>query len=183
MYSPCFFIFCILWHFDTLKILPPLLRVANFQRQKRPQPGVGLSWSEEKVTQLCPPLCDPVDCSLLGPSVHGDSPGKNTGVGCQALLQRIFPTQESNPGLPHCRQILYCLSHQFCELLAIWGGGYGNPWLINWLVRNTGDNLGLLFISFFFFLRKKGTFNLCLNWGWQSCGAESLTSSGWVSSR
>ena len=51
-------------------------------------------------------------CSLPGSSVHGDSPGKNTGVDCHALLQGIFPTQGSNPGLPHCRQILYCLSHQ-----------------------------------------------------------------------
>ena len=41
-----------------------------------------------------------------------DSPGKNTGVGCHALLQRIFLTQGSNPGILHCRQILYCLSHQ-----------------------------------------------------------------------
>ena len=39
-------------------------------------------------------------------------PGKSTGVGCHSLLQGIFPTQESNPGLPHCRQILHCLSHQ-----------------------------------------------------------------------
>jgi len=42
----------------------------------------------------------------------GDSPGKNTGVGCHALLQGIFPTQGSNPALPHCRQILHHLSHQ-----------------------------------------------------------------------
>ena len=41
-----------------------------------------------------------------------DSPGKNTGVGCHALLQGIFSTQGSNPSLPHCRQILYHLSHQ-----------------------------------------------------------------------
>ena len=40
-----------------------------------------------------------------------NSPGKNTGVGCRALLQGIFPTQGWNPGLPHCCQILYCLSH------------------------------------------------------------------------
>ena len=60
------------------------------------------------VTQSCPTLCDPMDCSLPGSSVHGDSPGKNTGVGCHALLQRIFPTQGSSLGLPHCRQILYC---------------------------------------------------------------------------
>ena len=41
-----------------------------------------------------------------------NSPGKNTGVGCHALLQGIFPTQGSNPGHLHCRQILYHLSHE-----------------------------------------------------------------------
>ena len=40
-----------------------------------------------------------------------DSPGKNTGVGCLVLLQGISPMQGSNSGLPHCRQILYPLSH------------------------------------------------------------------------
>ena len=57
-------------------------------------------------------LCKPMDWTPPGSSVQGDSLGKNTGVGCHALLQGIFPTQGSNPGLPHCRQILYCLSHQ-----------------------------------------------------------------------
>ena len=56
--------------------------------------------------------CNPMDCSLPGSSVHRDSPGKNTGVGCHALFQGIFPTQGSNLGLPHCRQILHQLSHQ-----------------------------------------------------------------------
>ena len=55
------------------------------------------------VTQSCPTLCNPMDCSLPGSSVHGDSPGKNTRMGCHALLQGIFPTQGSNPSLPHCR--------------------------------------------------------------------------------
>ena len=41
-----------------------------------------------------------------------DFPGKSTRVGCHFLLQRIFPTQGLNPGLPHCRQTLYCLSHR-----------------------------------------------------------------------
>ena len=41
-----------------------------------------------------------------------NSPGQNTGVGNLYLLQRIFPTQGSNPGLPNCRWILYQLSHQ-----------------------------------------------------------------------
>ena len=58
------------------------------------------------VTQLHPTLCHPMDCSPPGSSVLGDSPGKNTGVGCHALLQGIFPTQGSNPGLPHFRWIL-----------------------------------------------------------------------------
>ena len=40
------------------------------------------------------------------------SPGQNTGVGSLSLLQGIFPTQGSNPGLLHCRQILYQLSHK-----------------------------------------------------------------------
>ena len=53
-----------------------------------------------------------MDCSPPGSSVHGDSPGKNTGVGCHDLLQGIFPTQGLDPGLLHCRQILYHLSHQ-----------------------------------------------------------------------
>ena len=61
-----------------------------------------------------------MDCSLPGSSVHGDSPGKNSGVGCCALLQRIFPTQGSNPGLPHCRQILYHLSHQGSPRILEW---------------------------------------------------------------
>ena len=43
--------------------------------------------------------CDPVDGSTPDSSVHGDFPGKNTGVGCHALLQRIFPIQGLNPGL------------------------------------------------------------------------------------
>ena len=46
--------------------------------------------------QSCLTPCDTIDCSLPGSSVHGDSPGKNTGVGCRALLSGIFPTQGSN---------------------------------------------------------------------------------------
>ena len=74
------------------------------------------------VTQFCLTLSDPMDCSPPGSSVHRDSPGKDTGVGCPALLQRIFLTQGSNPGLPHCRQILYHLSHQ------------GSPRILEWVV-------------------------------------------------
>ena len=75
------------------------------------------------VTQPCLTLCDPMDCSLPDPlssSLQGDSPGKNTGVSCHALLQEIFPTQWSNPGLPHCRQILYQLSHKGSPRILEW---------------------------------------------------------------
>ena len=64
------------------------------------------------ITQSCPTLCDPVDCSPPGSSVHGDSPGKNSGMGCHSLLQGIFLIQGSNPGLSNCRRSLYCLSHR-----------------------------------------------------------------------
>ena len=63
------------------------------------------------VAQSCLTLCDPMDSSTPDSSVHGDSPGKNTGVGYHALLQGIFLTQGWNPGLPDCTWILYCLSH------------------------------------------------------------------------
>ena len=64
------------------------------------------------VAQSCLTLWNLIDCRPPGPPVHGDSPGKNTEVGCHILLQRIFPTLGSNPGLLHCRWILYCLNHQ-----------------------------------------------------------------------
>ena len=52
-----------------------------------------------KLLQSCPNLCNSMGYSLPGTSVHGAPPGKNTGVGCYALLQGIFPTQGSNPHL------------------------------------------------------------------------------------
>ena len=99
-----------------------------------------------KVTQSCPTLCDPMDCTVQGifqprilewvafPST-GDIPNpgieprytalqtdslpvepqgkpQNTAVSSLSLLQQIFPTQESNWGLLHCRKILYQLSYQ-----------------------------------------------------------------------
>ena len=66
-------------------------------------------------------------CSVMSDSLghHGlyslwNSPGKNTGVGSLSLLQGIFPTQGLNPGLSHCRWILYQLSHR--ESQQYWSG-------------------------------------------------------------
>ena len=57
-------------------------------------------------------LCDPMDCSPPGSSVHGISQAGRLEWDCHSLLLGIFPTQGSNLGLLHCRQIVYHLSHQ-----------------------------------------------------------------------
>ena len=75
-----------------------------------------------KVAQ-CLTLCDPMDRPW-------NSPGQNTGVGSLSLLQRIFPTQGWNPGLPHCRQILYQLSHQASLHLLFLPPGILFSWLL-----------------------------------------------------
>ena len=68
---------------------------------------------------------------------------QNTGVGSCSLLQEIVPTQRSNPGLAHCRRILYQLSHkvQRCWEKARWEGHHGQkPWLA-FLVPEKGTNV------------------------------------------
>ena len=67
-------------------------------------------------------------CSVMSDSLqlHGlytswNSPGQNTGVGSCSLLQGIFSTQGSNPGLPRCRQILYQLSHKGSPPIFFYG--------------------------------------------------------------
>ena len=64
------------------------------------------------VTQSCPTLCDPMDCSLPGSSVHGIFQSIVLEWIAISFSRRIFPTQGLNPRLPHCRQTLYRLSHQ-----------------------------------------------------------------------
>ena len=71
--------------------------------------------SEVKVTQSCLTLCDPH--GLYSP---WNSPGLNTGIGSLSFLQGVFPIQGSIPGLPHCRQILYQLSHKGSPRILEW---------------------------------------------------------------
>ena len=63
------------------------------------------------VAKSCPTLATPWTVACQAPLSMGFS-GKNSGVDCHFLLQGIFPTQESNPGLLHCRQTLYQLSYE-----------------------------------------------------------------------
>ena len=71
------------------------------------------------VAQSCLTLCDPMDSSQPGSSVHGDSPGKNTRMGCHALLQGIILIQGSNPGYPTLQVDSLPLSHQGSPIIII----------------------------------------------------------------
>ena len=79
-----------------------------------------MSAVQRLVTQSCPTHCDHMNCSPPGSSVQGDSPGKNTGVDCHALLQGIFPTHGSNVGLPHYKWIPYQTSYQGSPRILEW---------------------------------------------------------------
>ena len=76
--------------------------------------------------------------NLAGFSLHGHSPGKNIRVGCHDLPQGIFPTQGSNPGLPHCRQSLHHLSHQGSPRILEWV----SPALLQGNLPDPGIQLG-----------------------------------------
>ena len=79
---------------------------------------------ESEVAQLCPTLCDPMDCSPTRFLHPWDFPGKSTGVGCHFLLQEIVLIQGLHPGLLHCRQTLYRLGHREVILLKGYHNGY-----------------------------------------------------------
>ena len=119
-------------HFSLIKILPLILVTLGWQNNSLKNWTTALlsqtfnseneyKWQGPSAVLSCSvmsdslwprgTLCDPMDHSLPGFSVRGVSPGKSTGVGCHAL-QRIFPTQGSNPGLSKCRWMLYRLRHQ-----------------------------------------------------------------------
>ena len=77
---------------------------------------------------------DSLPLSHQGSPCPWDSPGKNPGVGCHSLLQGIFPTQGSNPGIPHCRQILYHLSQESCKNTCETGIKFRSP--VKWQLED-----------------------------------------------
>ena len=108
------------YHPILLTIKPQLLHVGRKPVTIQPGlpshptvPTLSMPYTYQDVrAQLGLTLCDHMNCSLPGSSCPWDSPGKNTGMGCHFLLQGIFQTQESNPGLLHCRQMIYQLSYE-----------------------------------------------------------------------
>ena len=125
-----------------------------------------------------------------------DSPGKNTGVGCHFLLQGIFPTQGSNPGLPHCRWILYQLSHEGSPRILEWvaylfsrGSFRSRNWagvsciaggfFTSWAIREVLDiRRKQLYVT----KSCRGIHSIRQNWRQGMQGPESRTD-GWKSSR
>ena len=106
-----------------------------------------------KVAQLCPTLCDPMNYSPL------NSPCQNIEMGSLSLLQGIVPIQGSNPCLPHCRWILYQLSHKGSPRIPEWvacpfssrSSGPRNQtglsciasrFFTNWAIREADKSLG-----------------------------------------
>ena len=104
-------------------------------------------------------VCVRVHACMLGHSVMSNSlgfyrqyslwnsPGQNTGVGSLSLLQGIFPTQGSNPDLPHYRQILYQLSHKGSPRILEWVA-YAH---CQWIFLTQGSNRGLLHCKWILF--------------------------------
>ena len=92
-----------------------------------------LLWLSESESESCSVMSD----SLWPHGLYGqsNSPGQNTGMGSLSLFQGIFPTQGLKPGLPHCRQILYQLSHQGNPRILEWVAylfSSGSSWPRNW---------------------------------------------------
>ena len=120
--------FNFVWTVTTMNVyLTLLIKVYSYfikQPSVIPPPEVP-NWIDKvrEVAQSCPTLCDPT--RLHRP---WDFPGKNTGVGCHFLLQKIFPNQGSNLGLLHCRQTLYLLSHEGIDKVNSIHADAGNSW-------------------------------------------------------
>ena len=105
-----------------------------------------------KVAQSCLTLCDPIDISPW------NSLGQNTGVGSLSLLQGIFPTQSSNPGLTQCRRILYQLSHKRAIFFHNSGGW---KFKIKVLAKLISGMTSLLGLQTLFTLLAHGLFSVC----------------------
>ena len=99
---------------SCVKVLTPKVMVSGDKILGRWSGHKG-SMHRHLVTQSCPTLCNSMDCSTLDSSICGGSPGKNTGVGCRALLQGIFRTQGLKPGL------LHCITEAFLAPSLMWG--------------------------------------------------------------
>ena len=114
---------------ESLRDIPAFLMLVFFLRShgKRMKFSTQsrMSSTKSEVKWSRPVLSDSLWPHGLSPTrlLPWDFPGKSTGVGHHFLLQRIFPTQGLNPGLPHCRQTLCYLSWDWKGMPCIWESG------------------------------------------------------------
>ena len=119
-------------HFKGTILESKCLRYSLRNKQTNKMQNIGYlgCCANAKSLQLFPTLCGPMGCKPTRLLCLWNSPDKNTGVGSLSLLERIFLTYGSNPGLLHCRQIFYHLSQ-------------GNKWaeakLIHRIFQNSKD--------------------------------------------
>ena len=103
------------------------------------------------LAQSCLTLFDPIDCGPPSSFVDGNSPGKNTGVGSPCPPPGDLPNQGSNPVLPHCRQILYPLSHQRSPTKVIepnWSSSLLTSLMLAKEIVNIGTSLVVQWLRF-----------------------------------
>ena len=112
-------------HWRTLRAVLPLSCLLSFL----------VCSCSDLVLITCNMKSESESCSVMSDSLWlyspWNSPGQNTTVGSLSLLQGIFPTQGSSPGLPHCRQILYQLNHQGSPRILKWAAfpfSRGSSW-------------------------------------------------------
>ena len=90
----------------------PHTHSGGFLFQPMSSGALGRNHPESEVTQSCPTLCDPVDCSLSGSPVHGIFQARVLEWIAISFSRGSSRPRNRTPGLPHCRQTLYHLSHQ-----------------------------------------------------------------------
>ena len=99
-----------------------------------------------EVAHLCATLCNPVDCSLPGSSIHGIFQPRVLEWVAISFSRGIFLIQGSNPDLSHCRQMLYRLSHQGSNSkkysLFIWNSNLTQYPLVSWILGFPGSSAG-----------------------------------------
>ena len=118
-----------------------------------------ISKKESEVARSCPTFCDPMDCSLPGSSVQGFS--RQEYWSGHFLLQEILLTQGLNPGLQHCRQTLYHLSHQGSP--SIYQQAITMSFFEN--IKETGRYVSYRTNYFYFFLHREGRAALVSSFG------------------
>ena len=138
------------------------------------------------VIQSCLTLCDPMDCSPPGSSVYGDSPGKNEGVGCHALLQMKAPKSsqmhvDTHIHTPHCKHNPFYFFRFSCQRIQLsMTLSWINQQSVNWLNNNNKKNIAIQeFPNTDSVASTDAPWGVCL-WLWNSVNLTPCLWDGWL---